>query len=1191
MHKTNVPGVLTDPRPLPGTELFPEVYGRQMREAGELLRALRRAPLQLVADDVGTGKTWVAMMVIFSRLHEALEAAKRSGSGAAVRPQRAIVIAPTRSVQSKWVRELRRFAAQCLPDPGGVSVHLISSRQGLLERYVNAVRGVGRPPSRFNDVLEEPAPLQRLLGSLEGRRAFVVYLHDECVEQGWRGESELVERWKKSVFSYAAYRAAFRAVLPQGEVLALAGELLAYGRACGRWVWLDMPYDAGAVTSDEAGRGRFSTRLSDLNGLVFAEHLPRELAEKRIDRFICAASALWRAHERRAGTRRFPGRGASGECAAASDFCRCLCARLESGREKGGERTKIVRGLLARILREGLGSGRLPIFRSALKKDALARFDEAGREPASDIRIEPRRAACLVNELAAFSQRVYELALRGDGRRTKPIALGDAILNLYSPAGVFRDLEDLRREAKTVADAAQEVRLAMFVAPVYGANASCEMMEYVARMLCELAAFEDAPDRVGSGFWHEVRKTQIVDVVYMRDLNGAPEGSGESISTAVVDEAHNWHLGNNGAEGFRKFLRGRVERSLLLTATPLQLSETELKRIFDKVLPDRSDATNGDFWRAYDALFANDGVTASLRMLREKSKKFERELLTLAGDDEARASLERAAAHVSDGATSAEKLRVWSALAGREEPAGLHLDVLDAGAYPAVRELAKAALCYKEAQEAILRHLRCLAVKTRSGQFLDDEGTIPSRRWHVGVETDRGVGIELPNAVEAALRPGELHAAPGLVPDDAYLWTNLIGMRLTTFDGADGTRPRPRPHLLIGLPSSYGAHRESAQARGLQSAKMEAPEGDEAFYASLLNRMLSVPAGRHPKVGRTVDIVLKAWQRGEKTLVFAERRETIAELERCIRAELDRRLQGEVPLRQLVLEALETLPSPLDERAVIEAALDAAQRFCGTQFGLDGSASVDVWRCALLEADRVPPGQANYDARAAWIVMAALNFAAGGSGERVGKAIHSRLYALRNESRPGPNHEGSEVRLYDAVRTVTGDTENRNLLLETFNSPFPPLVLVCSTVGQEGVDMHRFCRTVVLHDLGWNPAKLEQRVGRLDRVASLSRVRRAPVEIYVPYLADGYDAWKFSRVLRRVEMQEALFGINEGAPERDLDPDAELERQTPEWPALGNLMRRFFEMDLSVSSRLKRDGLNAVTGTGGPVDGALEGEC
>lgn len=1194
MHKTNIPSVLSEPRSLPGTELLLEIYKRQMREASELLQALKRAPLQLVADDVGTGKTWVAMMVIFARLYEALGAAKCSNSGATVKPQRAIVIAPTRSVQSKWVKELRRFTTQCLSDPGGVGVNLISSRQDFLELYANDSRGVGRPCLRFDKVLAGPAPLRRLLGCPEGRRAFVVYLHDECIEQGWRGERKLVEGWKNTVNAYPAYRAAFRAVLPQGEVLTLAGELLAYGRARGRKNWMDYPYDAGAVTSDKAGRGHFTTRLLDLNSFVFATNVPKKHAQERIDRIVCTVSALWRAHERRSKKQGHTDRRPSCESATVSNFYRRISAWLESEPGKRDEWTKIVPGLLARILHVGLDPDRFSTFKCALKMasdgDSIVRFEEAERELASDIPIEMNQAMCLTNDLEAFSRRVDALVRASDGRRTKPIVLGHSKLNLYSPSGVFEDLEDLRREAKDVADATFE-DLAKFVAPVYKANASCKVLEYVARMLCELAAFENAPDRVGSVFWKEVRKTRIVDVVYMRDLNVPGEVQqrlGESISIAVVDEAHNWHLGNNGAKGFRTLLRGRVERSLLLTATPLQLRETELKRIFETVLPDRSEATNSDFWRAYDTLFDKNGVTTGLRMLREKSKKFEQELLTLAKNDEAKESLERAVAHVSDGATSTEKSRVWSALAGRGDPGGLHSDVLRAGKYPAVRELAKAALCYKEAQEAILKQLRCMVVKTRSSKFLDNESTIPSRRWYVGVETDRGVGIELPNAVEAALRSSELHAASGLVPDDAYLWTNLIGMRLTTFDGSVGARTRP--HLLIGLPSSYKAHKESAQARGLQSTKIEVSEEDvvtdRAFYASLLHKMLSMPANSHPKVRRTVDIVIKAWQRGEKTLVFAERRETIAELERCIRAELDHQLQGEVSLKSLVQEALERLPSPLGVREVIGATLDAAQRFYRTKFGLVENESVDAWRCALLESNRVPLSQENYDARAAWIVLEALNFAASGSGERVGKAIHNKLYALRNESRLDPNHEGMEIKLYDAVRTVTGDTENRNVLLETFNSPFPPLVLVCSTVGQEGVDMHRFCRTLVLHDLSWNPAKLEQRVGRLDRVASLSSVRREPVEIFVPYLAEGYDAWKFRRVLRRAEMQEALFGINEGAPEcvpdRDdeldetkclkEDQDAELERQTLEWPVLGNLMRRFFEMDLSVSSRSKTGG-------------------
>lgn len=50
--------------------------------------------------------------------------------------------------------------------------------------------------------------------------------------------------------------------------------------------------------------------------------------------------------------------------------------------------------------------------------------------------------------------------------------------------------------------------------------------------------------------------------------------------------------------------------------------------------------------------------------------------------------------------------------------------------------------------------------------------------------------------------------------------------------------------------------------------------------------------------------------------------------------------------------------------------------------------------------------------------------------------------------------------------------------MRTFNTPFFPDVLVCSEVMGEGVDLHRFCRHVIHHDLAWNPSDIEQRTGR-----------------------------------------------------------------------------------------------------------------
>jgi SNF2 family DNA or RNA helicase len=101
------------------------------------------------------------------------------------------------------------------------------------------------------------------------------------------------------------------------------------------------------------------------------------------------------------------------------------------------------------------------------------------------------------------------------------------------------------------------------------------------------------------------------------------------------------------------------------------------------------------------------------------------------------------------------------------------------------------------------------------------------------------------------------------------------------------------------------------------------------------------------------------------------------------------------------------------------------------------------------------------------------------------------------------------------VRMVYGETktEIRDRLMLAFNSPLFPEILVSSSVMGEGVDLHRFCRHVIHHDLCWNPSTLEQRTGRLDRVCCKAEVCRLPIEIYEPFLAGSADE-KMFRVLR-----------------------------------------------------------------------------
>jgi hypothetical protein len=120
-----------------------------------------------------------------------------------------------------------------------------------------------------------------------------------------------------------------------------------------------------------------------------------------------------------------------------------------------------------------------------------------------------------------------------------------------------------------------------------------------------------------------------------------------------------------------------------------------------------------------------------------------------------------------------------------------------------------------------------------------------------------------------------------------------------------------------------------------------------------------------------------------------------------------------------------------------------------------------------------------------------------------------------------------------AIVRHTVDGESRERLREAFNTPLYPMVLVANEVMQEGLDLHHHCRRVVHHDLAWNPAQLEQRVGRVDRLGSLvQRMRvKAPdtkLDISLPLIANTID----ERLERTVRLRERWIEFLLGAPPR-----------------------------------------------------------
>lgn len=64
--------------------------------------------------------------------------------------------------------------------------------------------------------------------------------------------------------------------------------------------------------------------------------------------------------------------------------------------------------------------------------------------------------------------------------------------------------------------------------------------------------------------------------------------------------------------------------------------------------------------------------------------------------------------------------------------------------------------------------------------------------------------------------------------------------------------------------------------------------------------------------------------------------------------------------------------------------------------------------------------------------------------------------------------------------------EKRWAEIERFRLPSGPRVLLASEVGSEGIDL-QFCRILINYDLPWNPMRVEQRIGRIDRVGQTAK--------------------------------------------------------------------------------------------------------
>lgn len=100
-----------------------------------------------------------------------------------------------------------------------------------------------------------------------------------------------------------------------------------------------------------------------------------------------------------------------------------------------------------------------------------------------------------------------------------------------------------------------------------------------------------------------------------------------------------------------------------------------------------------------------------------------------------------------------------------------------------------------------------------------------------------------------------------------------------------------------------------------------------------------------------------------------------------------------------------------------------------------------------------------------------------------------------------------------------GQERAKQEVIDEFRESKSLRVLVSTEVASEGVDL-QFCRVVVNYDLPWNPTRIEQRIGRIDRLGQKSKL----IHVWNLYFKETIDERIVSRLLERLKIFEEALG-------------------------------------------------------------------
>jgi len=154
-------------------------------------------------------------------------------------------------------------------------------------------------------------------------------------------------------------------------------------------------------------------------------------------------------------------------------------------------------------------------------------------------------------------------------------------------------------------------------------------------------------------------------------------------------------------------------------------------------------------------------------------------------------------------------------------------------------------------------------------------------------------------------------------------------------------------------------------------------------------------------------------------------------------------------------------------------------------------------------------------------------------GDSIGSSLSVRTSQLQmDDVRVDPENRKVELEGYNTrcrfalrfaeLKDERGATVARaDTVREAFNSPFRPFVLASTSIGQEGLDFHTWCHSVIHWNLPNNPVDLEQREGRIHRYKGHAVRKNVAIAYGLNALRERWDQqgdpWRFMFELAKMD--------------------------------------------------------------------------